>query len=318
VYEWAAQWAETLARLRGRTMAPEAEREVTQDARRIERQWRRLKEANQDVARCDAAAAQLFIARCHGFAGWAEMGEHVRALERADSSVARFESAVDAIVSGDVKSLERLLRECPDLVEIRSTREHRSTLLHYVSANGVEDFRQKTPANIVEIAKMLLNAGADVNAESDAYGGRSTTLGMTATSCHPEAAGVQLALLDLLIRRGALIDGPNGSSAVNACLHNGRGEAAAFLANRRARLDLESASGVGQLDIVKSSFDSENNLKPPATREQLTDGFIWACEFGQSRVVEFLLDRGAPVDMRARGAARRVCTGPHTREMPKS
>ena len=58
-------------------------------------------------------------------------------------------------------------------------REHRSTLLHYVSANGVEDFRQKTPANIVEITRLLLKAGADVNAESESYGGRSTTLGLT-------------------------------------------------------------------------------------------------------------------------------------------
>jgi hypothetical protein len=28
---------------------------------------------------------------------------------------------------------------------LASTRAHRSTLLHYISANGVEDFRQKTP-----------------------------------------------------------------------------------------------------------------------------------------------------------------------------
>src|SRR5258708_68383 len=68
-------------------------------------------------------------------------------------------------------TLEKLLSENPTLVCARSTREHRSTLLHYVSANGVENFRQKTPKNIVEITKLLLKAGADVNAESDAYGG---------------------------------------------------------------------------------------------------------------------------------------------------
>lgn len=62
----------------------------------------------------------------------------------------------------------RLLHDHPELVRARSTREHRSTLLHYVSANGVEDFRQKTPKNILDITKLLLTAGADVNAESGA------------------------------------------------------------------------------------------------------------------------------------------------------
>src|SRR4029453_6856066 len=159
---------------------------------------------------------------------------------------------VDAIVSGDLATLENLLRENPELVRTRSTREHRSTLLHYVSANGVEDFRQKTPNNIIEITKLLLNAGADVNAESAAYGGRSTTLGLTATSWHPENAGVQLPLMDVLINEGAIIDGPDGGSEVNGCLHNGRGEAAEFFASRGARLDLEGAARRAPLDVGKS------------------------------------------------------------------
>ena len=58
----------------------------------------------------------------------------------------------------------------------------RRPLLHYVAANGVEDFRQKTPDNIVEIAELLLDAGAEVNAESNAYGGGCTALGLVATS----------------------------------------------------------------------------------------------------------------------------------------
>jgi ankyrin repeat protein len=181
-------------------------------------------------------------------------------------------------------------------VRARSTREHRSTLLHYVSANGVEDFRQKTPKNIVEITKLLLKAGADVNAESDAYGGRSTTLGLTATSCHPEAAGVQLPLMDLLIEHGAIIDGPDGGSAVNASLHNGCGDAAEFLASRGARLDLEGATGVGRLDVVKSFFKDDGSLKPPATHKQMKAGFAWACAFGRTGVVDFLLQQGMEVD----------------------
>ncbi len=112
---------------------------------------------------------------------------------------------------------------------------------------------------------------------------------MAATSCHPEAAGVQPALLQLLIDHGARIDGADGSSTVNSCLHNGRGEAAAFLADRGARLDIEGASGVGRVDLVEKFIDG-------AKEQEVKDGFSWACEFGRTEVVNFLLQRGFPVD----------------------
>lgn len=245
---------------------------------------------------CLLADAQLVIARGHGFASWPKFAKHLEALARTNSPVSKFESAVDAIVSGDLATLKRLLSENPELVEERSTREHRSTLLHYVSANGVEDFRQKTPKNIVDITKTLLDAGAEVNAESDAYGGRSTTLGLTATSCHPENAGVQIPLMELLLDHGAIIERPDGGSAVNGCLHNGRGEAAEFFASRGVRLDLEGAAGVGRLDVVKSFFEDGGSPKPPATPQQMKDGFAWACEFGRTCIVDFLLEKGMQID----------------------
>ena len=82
--------------------------------------------------------------------------------------VTRFEAAADAIISGDITTLKKLLQENPALIRQRSTREHRATLLHYASANGVEGYRQKTPQNIVEIAELLLKSGAEVDAEADA------------------------------------------------------------------------------------------------------------------------------------------------------
>jgi hypothetical protein len=92
---------------------------------------------------------------------------HVQELARTNSPVSAFEAAADAIVGGDMQTLRKLLAEDPRLVHQRSTREHHSTLLHYVSANGVEDFRQKTPKNIVEVANVLLDAGAEMDAESE-------------------------------------------------------------------------------------------------------------------------------------------------------
>ena len=298
IHDWAARWAEALARLQGRPITPEVRQEIHWDTERVERQWHKIRKSKERVARCSVADAQFFVARCHGFASWPRFAKHVETLARDNSPVSNFEAAVDAIVSGDTGTLAKLVHDHPELVRARSTREHRSTLLHYVSANGVEDFRQKTPKNILDITKLLLNAGADVNAESDAYGGRSTTLGLTATSWHPENAGVQLPLMELLINHGAIIDGLDGGSAVNGCLHNGRGEAAEFFASRGARLDLEGAAGVGRLDVVKSFFNDDGGLKPTATEQQVKDGFAWACEFGRTSVVEFLLEKSINIDAR--------------------
>src|SRR5919206_4396138 len=111
-----------------------------------------------------------------------------------------FEAAADAVVSGDIAALQRMLRADPDLVRARSERKHHATLLHYVGANGVEDERQRTPKNIVEVARVLLDAGADIHAMADIYRG-SDTFGLAATSCHPRDAGVQIPLLEFLISR---------------------------------------------------------------------------------------------------------------------
>lgn len=216
------------------------------------------------------------------------------------SPASSFESAADAIIGGNAEKLKKLLQDDPDLVRARSTRDHHSTLLHYVSANGVEDVRQKTPANIVEITRLLLDAGAEVNAESNAYGGGSTTLGLAATSIHPERAGVQNELIQVLLDHGAAMDREDGRHLVTVCLANGRGAAAEYLVSRGAKLDLEGAAGVGRLDLVKGFFNEDGSLHPSATQKQMTDGFGWACEFGRTQVVDFLLQKGMEIGAKLR------------------
>lgn len=235
------------------------------------------------------ADAQFVIARAHGFTSWAKFARHIESVTRSSSAVSNFESAADAIVAGDANTLERLLGEHPGLARARSTREHRATLLHYVSANGVEGYRQKIPRNIVRITGLLLESGADVNAEADVYGGGCTTLLLAATSVHPERAGVQLALLDFLLEHGARI----GEDDVMHCLANGRAAAAEFLANRGGRLNFEAAAGVGRLEIVEK-------LLPKATPKEVTAAFLCACECGRNSVVEYLLDNG--IDIAAHGS----------------
>jgi ankyrin repeat protein len=250
-------------------------------------------------ARVTLADAQCVVARWYGFENWEKLADCVDAVHRPDSPVAQFESAVEAIIYGDVATLQSLLCANPKLVRARSLREHRATLLHYVGANGIEDYRQKTPPNAVVVARVLLKAGADVDADLD-YGPvgrrlypervRSTTLGMVATSVHPAAGGVQIALLKTLLKAGASIDGIQGGwNPVIAALHNGRGHAAQFLAKHGARLDLEGAAGTGQLEVVKRYFKKDGSLKSTATKEQMESGYMWACEYGHPRVVAFLL-----------------------------
>jgi ankyrin repeat protein len=241
------------------------------------------------------ADAQLVIAREHAFVSWPKFVKHIEALTHGNSPVSQFELAADAIVAGDALTLKRLLRENPELIRQRSTRVHRATLLHYVGANGFEDYRQKSPKNAVEIARILFSAGAEVDAIADTYG-KGTTLSLVASSIHPKQAGVQIALLETLLDAGAAVDGiPGGSSPVISALHNGRGEAAEFLAHRGALLDLEGVAGVGRLDLVRSFFDEDGSLKANATKAQMESGFLWACEYGRNDVVDFLLQRGADV-----------------------
>lgn len=205
----------------------------------------------------------------------------------------KFEEAADAIVSGDIDTLTRLLNENPELIHEKSTREHRCTLLHYVGANGFEGFRQKSPKNIVEIAEVLLERGADVDAVTSGEMGVGTALGLVATSVHPHRAGVQIPLLELLIKHGASVEGlPGKWNPLRAALANDRPEAAKFLAEKGATSDLQGAAGVGFLDVVKSYFNDDGSLKPNATREQFEKGFISACEYGRRDVVDFMLDKG--------------------------
>lgn len=267
--DWATRWLEPYS------VTPELRARVREALDRLEQNVRAAKIGK-------LADAQFFLARAHGFESWPKFAKHVEAMRSATSPDAHFEAAAEAIVEGDLATLKRLLVEDASLVDQRSGRAHRSTLLHYVSANGIEDFRQKTPANIIEITRLLLDAGADVNAESDAYGGHATTLALAATSVHPENAGVQIELLDLLLARGAAL----GSRIVNDCLANGRPQAAAFLAERGAALDLEAAAGIGSIDVVA-------RLVAEASPKEIDVAFGRACAYGHTDCVELLLGRGA-------------------------
>ena len=153
-----------------------------------------------------------------------------------------FEAAVESVIEGDLASLQAALRRDGALARARSSRiccfdppVHRASLLHYVAANGVEACRQKTPPNAVEIARALLEAGAEPDALADMYGAKCTTMEMLVSSDHPAQAGLQVPLAETLLAFGAAVDGRgNGKwgGPINTALTFGMGDAAKALDDR--------------------------------------------------------------------------------------
>jgi hypothetical protein len=242
--------------------------------------------------------ARLVVARWYDFRDWAALRDWVEAVTLDGSSVSLFETAVEAVINGDAAGLERLLRDHPDLVTARSNRVtwwqppqmHRATLLHYIAANGVEGYRQKTPKDAVEIATMLLRADAEVDALADMYEGKHTTMSMLVSSGHPVKAGLQVALTETLLNFGAAVDGAGDGAwtpPLMTALTFGYLDTARALAQRGARVDtVAAAAGLGRADDVR-------RLLPGSTAEDRHRAMALAAQLGQIEIVRALLEAGA-------------------------
>jgi ankyrin repeat protein len=241
----------------------------------------------------DLDDAQTVIAHEYSFDAWPNLAAFTQAVHR-DAALARFETAVEAVIDGDAATLGAMLAHHPDLARARSSRRHHCTLLHYLGANGVEGGRQRTPLNAVAIMTMLLDAGAEADATADLYENKCTTMSMVVTSSHPARAGVQAALAELLLDRGAALDGPgsNWQSAVLSALQFGYGDTAAVLAKRAPGIDhLAIAAGLGRADVVR-------RLLPAADVVTRHAALALAAQHGHTEVVELLLDAGEDLNRR--------------------
>ncbi|MFW6198343.1 MAG: hypothetical protein ACOC5E_00820 [Acidobacteriota bacterium] len=149
---------------------------------------RRLAMATEEevrTARLHRDDALEIVAADQGFADWAEAGDAGRRPPDPD-----FEAAVDVLVAGDEGELRRTLEAEPALTRRRSWWGHRATLLHYLAADGVEIYRQQMPANAARLARILMDAGGEPEAEARFYGERQSVKDMLGRSAHPEAAGI--------------------------------------------------------------------------------------------------------------------------------
>jgi ankyrin repeat protein len=307
VKAWAREWIDSLVKALGVAPSDFVQGSIDRAVRHIEERVRDQRSRNG--AAFALADAQHLIADAHSFENWAAFVRHLEVLSGDREWGDDFETAADAVVNGDLETLRSLVARNPELIRTRSGRVHRATLLHYVAANGVEDFRQKTPRNAVAIARFLLESGAEVDASAKTYDGGwwETTMNLLVSSTHPADAGLQPALVEVLADFGAAVNGVvNDESPLLTALDFGYVGAAEALVKRGARVDnVITAASMGRLDLVQRFVVDKNTLRPgvpmiaPHWRKVPNDpkvhieqALVWACKFARPDVAEFLLDLG--------------------------
>jgi ankyrin repeat protein len=184
-----------------------------------------------------------------------------------------------AIRQGEVERLEALLRAHPGLPNWRLSGPARGrTPLHVVS-----DWPGYFP-NGPRVAKLLLAAGADVDARSGIEDGE--------TPLHWTASSDDAAVARALIAGGADIEAPDGSigTPLDNAIGYGCWNVARLLVERGARVDkLWHAAALGMLDRLDDLLRTD-----PAPENDAVNQALWhACAGGQRREAELLVQFGA-------------------------
>lgn len=252
--------------------------------------------------------ARAVVAREHGFVDWPAFLQHIADLKEPGSQVAKFEQAVDAVVQGSLPALKVLLEDNPAIVHERSSRGHRATLLHYIAANGTENFRQVTPPNALDIAEALLAAGAVPDALADTYDTKwGTTLELLVSSFPPSQAGLQTALAEKLLDYGAAVNGVrNDGAPLVTAIYFHYPQSAEMLVERGARVDnVVTASAMGKTEQLAGYLDGTGKLTAdaplvnvewlkiaPTPEANLALAFVWAAMLNRAGTLRFLLEKG--------------------------
>ncbi len=292
--EFCNDWLEKIVRISGPDLTDFIQGSYQRAIGEVEKGAREMKEkAGKGGREFGLADAQFLIARAHSFESWNAFAVHVDLASRETPDGAEFEVTADAVADGDLPQLESLLRRNPALAHARSNREHRATLLYYLAANGVEDFRQRSPANAPEIARLLLDAGAEVDALCGPGESGDTPMLALVTSVHPHYRGVATELIEIFVKAGSKVDGVNGDGApVRLALKFGYPESEAALVRLGAEVKtVAMAAGLGRLELTRE-FVEERGVSEAEQAASFED----ACRFGRTDTAEYLLAKGADVD----------------------
>jgi len=223
---------------------------------------------------------------------------------------AKYLPAVDAVRSGDLEKFKQLLAEDSSLASSRSSTSH-PTLLQCVALDG------KDKPNNVEMAAVLVDAGAELN--------------------EPLVAAASVnnrAVAELLLDRGAAIDGTGGWTPLEEALYWNSQAVIALLLDRGAAIqNLRLAAGLGRTDLIENYFNNDGSLKPEAgkiswpwgdlgtiaksnhnadgkrtlsdrvnewSQDQqgiVNNAFVYACMHGHINAAKLLLEKGAQLDV---------------------
>jgi uncharacterized protein len=221
----------------------------------------------------------------------------------------QFHAAIAAIESDDLEKFKALVAADPSLATTRSSRSH-PTLLQCVVLDG------KDKPNNVTMAKVLIDAGAELN--------------------EPLVAAASMnnrAVAELLLDRGAAIDGTGGWFPLDEALYWNNQDVLALLLERGAKVqNLRIAAGLGRTDLIENYFNADGSLKPEAGKinwpwgdletiarsnqgtagkQSLSDrvnawsqdqqgiinnAFVYACMHGHIDAAQLLLDKGAEIN----------------------
>ena len=250
------------------------------------------------------ADAELVYAREHGFETWDDLTQRVNLLASnpAVAATEPFMAAFAALQSGDAASFEALLRANPGLCRERGT--NGNTLLNLaVNFAGKADWKGG-----VAPVKALLAVGSDFNDGNDRGW---TPLHAAAYANHVEIASL---LMDAGAGLDAEAHGAGGTPLI-AALFWGHREVADLLGARSAAPNnLRAVAGLGIPELVDACFKPDGSLtaeacaargfyRPhsgfpdwhPSTNPQevLDEALVWACKSGRLRVLERLARAGA-------------------------
>lgn len=250
--------------------------------------------------------ARLVYAREHGFETWDDLMSRVNLLaSRTDTATTEpFMAAFGALQSGDGAGFEARLRANPRLVNERGT--NGNTLLNLaVSFAGKANWKGG-----VSTIETLLAAGSDVNDGNDRGW---TPLHAAAYANRPEIASL---LIEKGAALDAEAHGAGGTPLI-AALFWGHREVADLLGRHSlAPNNLRAAAGLGISEFVEACFSGEHTLTPkagaargfyrphsgfpdwqPSTDPQEVDeALVWACKSNRVSVLERLVRAGARLD----------------------
>jgi ankyrin repeat protein len=209
---------------------------------------------------------------------------------------AKFHPAMNAINSGNSGQLRELILKDPSLATARSSTSH-PTLLQCLVLDA-KDFPKS-----VEMAAILIDAGSELHAPLVACG-----------SCD------NVALAELLLDRGAAINGTGSWSPLEEALYWNSPRVVALLLQRGASIhNLRIAAGLGRKDLIEAFFNNDGSLKAEAGKinwpwdanqkltskvrswanddqDVINNAFIYACMHGHIGAAKFLLEKGAQID----------------------